>query len=424
MNDQSPSSTAAHPAAASAATGHGRLRALICLMFLMFAMTSDGVGEVIPKIREEFQLNQTASGAFHYVLMTAIALGALLLGFLSGSIGRKATIMLGLGLYGAGCVLFAVGNSFGFFLALVALSGVGISVFKTGALAVVGDIAPTSREHTATMNLVEGFFGVGAIVGPALVAVLLAAGWSWKWLYLIAAALCAALLLLAWRTPFPADSGHGGGEKADLKGTLRMLGNPYALLFSGLIGLYVATEAGVYVWLPTYLRTAAAQGELVGPGWLVAMALTLFFVLRAVGRFLGGWLLERFRWNAVLGVFGLAIFACFAGSWLGGVRVAAWLLPLSGLFMSMLYPTLNSKGISCFPRHEHGAAAGITLFFTAVAAVAGPLTMAAVADRAGGDPGVGFGVATVFAAVLAAGLVYNWVKDPAGKRLAELDARG
>ena len=412
---------------------HGALRALICLMFLMFAMTSDGVGEVIPKIREEFGLNQTASGAVHYVLMTAIALGALLLGFLSGRIGRKATVMLGLGLYGTGCVLFSVGDSFGFFLALVGVSGVGISVFKTGALALVGDISPTSREHTATMNLVEGFFGVGAILGPAIVATMLAAGWSWKWLYLVAAGLCGALLLLAWRTRFPADApstgaadagAEAGNETADLRGTLRMLGNPYALLFSGLIALYVATEAGVYVWLPTYLRSATATGQVVGPGWLVAYALTGFFVLRAAGRFLGGWLLARFRWNAVLGVFGVAIFLCFGGSLLGGVRVAAWLLPLSGLFMSMLYPTLNSKGISCFPRHEHGAVAGVTLFFTAVAAFLGPLVMAAVADRAGGDPGVGFAVATGFATVLAAGLVFNWVKDPAGHRLAELDRAG
>jgi fucose permease len=85
---------------------------------------------------------------------------------------------------------------------------------------------------------------------------------------------------------------------------------------------------------------------------------------------------------------------------------------------------LNSKGISCFAKHEHGAAAGVTLFFTAAAAAAGPLAMAAVADAAGGDTRRGFLLATGFAALLAAGLVFNWLKDPAAKRLAELDARG
>ena len=41
------------------------------------------------------------------------------------------------------------------------------------------------------------------------------------------------------------------------------------------------------------------------------------------------------------------------------VAAAVYLLPLSGLFMSMIYPTLNSKGISCFPKVEHGAVAGV-----------------------------------------------------------------
>ena len=54
----------------------------------------------------------------------------------------------------------------------------------------------------------------------------------------------------------------------------------------------------------------------------------------------------------------------------GGPEPAVYLLPLSGLFMSIIYPTLNSKGISCFPRSQHGAVAGVILFFTALAAAA------------------------------------------------------
>ncbi len=48
-----------------------------------------------------------------------------------------------------------------------------------------------------------------------------------------------------------------------------------------------------------------------------------------------------------------------------------------------MYPTLNSKGISCFPKAQHGAAAGVILFFTALAAAIGPLAMAAVSDAYG-----------------------------------------
>ena len=42
---------------------------------------------------------------------------------------------------GASSLLFAFGSHFEFFVALLALSGLGISIFKIGALALVGDIS-------------------------------------------------------------------------------------------------------------------------------------------------------------------------------------------------------------------------------------------------------------------------------------------
>jgi fucose permease len=89
--------------------------------------------------------------------------------------------------------------------------------------------------------------------------------------------------------------------------------------------------------------------------------------------------------------------------------------------MSVIYPTLNSKGISCFPRSEHGAVAGVILFFTAFAAAAGPLAMAAVSDALG-DIKFGFVLATGFALLLFGGLLLNRLLDPAGARLAGRNA--
>ena len=98
-----------------------------------------------------------------------------------------------------------------------------------------------------------------------------------------------------------------------------------------------------------------------------------------------------------------------------------YLLPASGLFMSVLYPTINSKGISCVPKSEHGAAAGVILFFTCVSAVCAPLAMGAVAD-ATGHIEYGFYLATGFAALLFAGSLVNLVADPTRAVLTRLDA--
>jgi fucose permease len=88
--------------------------------------------------------------------------------------------------------------------------------------------------------------------------------------------------------------------------------------------------------------------------------------------------------------------------------------------MSIIYPTLNSKAISCFPRHQHGAAAGVILFFTALAAAAGPLAMGVVSD-AWQTPRAGFVLASVFSLLLLAGLAVNWLRDPSRARLQGAD---
>lgn len=389
-------------------------RWLTFLMFTMFAMTTDSVGVIIPQIINEFGLSMTAAGAFHYTTMTAIALGGVTLGHLADTAGRKKTIILGLAVFAIASSLFAVANSFALFLLLLAVSGAAIGIFKTGALALIGDISASTTEHTSTMNMVEGFFGVGAIIGPAIVIALIGRGVSWKGLYVIAAILCVLLIALALFVEYPRST-KPVEDAVDLGQTAGMMKDPFALGFSLGAFLYVSVEAAVYVWMPTLLADYSGSLAVVA-----AYAISVFFVLRAGGRFLGAWMLARFDWTAVTALVSFAILLCFAGTVAGGAGVAVWLLPLSGLFMSVVYPTLNSKGISCFPKHQHGAVAGVILFFTCAGAAMGPLAMGVVSDLFG-HPRYGFMLATVFACVLHGGLLLNWMYQPARKRLQSLD---
>ena len=387
------------------------IKVLTFLMFMMFGMTTESVGVIIPKIIEEFHLTMTEAGAFHYAPMTAIALAGILLGFLADKIGRKRSIVLGLMLFAVASYLFAAGNSFLYFVALLAISGVAIGIFKTGALALVGDITNSTTEHTSTMNTVEGFFGMGAIIGTAIVARLVAAGFSWKYLYVIAGTVCVALIFTALSVKYPVTMKRTE-EPIDLSRTMQMMGDPYALAFSSGIFLYVAVECAIYVWMPTLIKDQH--------GFFALYALTIFFVVRAIGRFVGAWVLAHFDWTTVLALFSFAILLCFAGSVWFGASIAVFLLPTSGLFMSVVYPTLNSKGISCFQKSQHGAVSGVILFFTCVSAALGPLAMGFVGDTFH-DPKAGFVLATFFAALLFLGSLLNFLRKPASARLLQLE---
>ena len=388
---------------------------LTFLMFMMFAMTTDAVGVIIPEVMKQFQLSMTAAGLMHYAPMVAIALAGIFLGFLADKFGRKRTIIIGLALFSVNSYLFLTGNTFAFFLGLLIISGIAIGVFKTAALALIGDISKSTTEHTSTMNAVEGFFGVGAIIGPFIVTYLLKTGVDWKWLYVFAGSLCIVLIVTALMVEYPKTK-KTTEDPINLKATLTMMKDPYALGFSLAAFLYVSVECAIYVWMPTLI--AGYNGSAV---FIATYALSIFFILRASGRFLGAWLMARFNWALVLSIFSFLIFLCFLGSVIGGVGFAVVLPPLSGLFMSVIYPTINSKGISCFPKAKHGSVAGVILFFTAAGAALGPLLMGAVSDAFGHNAKYGFVLATVFSGLLLIGVLINLLFNPTKRRLQKLD---
>ncbi|CAM3761443.1 MULTISPECIES: MFS transporter [Pseudoalteromonas] len=391
------------------------IRWLTYMMFFMFAMTSDAVGMIIPELIKEFNLSMTQASAFHYAPMALIALSGLFLGFLADSFGRKQTIMLGLFIFSISCFLFAISSSFIIFVILLCLIGLAIGLFKTGALALLGDISHSNNEHTKTMNKVEGFFGIGAIVGPALVSFLLTQQVSWTYLYIIAGVMCLILAVLAWRAEYPPVV-KSAEKPTSFTTTMKMVKNPYALGFSLAIALYVATEVAIYVWMPTLLADYTGSWTL-----MATYALTIFFILRAAGRFIAVWLLNRFSWQSVMVWLSLGIALCYVGTLIGGVNAAVLLLPLSGLFMSMVYPTLNSKGISCFAVQQHGAVAGVILFFTALSAALAPLFMGMISDMFG-HVKYGFILATGFAVLLFIAMLYNYFKDPSAAALHQISS--
>jgi fucose permease len=295
---------------------------------------------------------------------------------------------------------------------LMALSGVAIGVFKTGALALIGDISQSTAEHTSIMNTVEGFFGVGSILGPALLSQLLKRNVSWQWLYAIAGSMCVLLILTALCVQYPRRASAASRDSTAVLGVMK---NRFVLLFSLGAFLYVAVEAAIYVWMPTLFAGYHGRGE-----WITVYGISIFFLLRAAGRFLGAWMLAKLAWGTVLSICSGFILACFIASIAEGLQWAVYLLPLSGLFMSVIYPTINSKGISCVPKSAHGAAAGVILFYTCLSAVLAPLAMGVASDAMGG-PVYGFALATVFAGLLFGGLLLNRIFDPTSATFERAD---
>ena len=313
------------------------IRWLTYLMFMMFAMTSDSVGEIIKEVKVAFDVTNAQASLMHSLPMLGIAMSGLLLGFLADRLGRKTTIIIGLSVFGLACYSFFIANNFVFIVSLMTLSGIAVGIFKTGALALIGDISSSTKQHTATMNGAEAFFGVGAIIGPLIVAWLIHKGVPWQYLYIIAGGICTFLIVVAVWVKYPVYTRNQDDsvEKVSVRQSLSLVKNPYALGFSTGAFLYVAAESAIYVWMPSYLVCDAASLRATydcytgGAAQTLAIySVTAFFILRAAGRFVGIWMMSHFNWALVLMLFSGAIVVCFAGGLMGGKQVALYLLSL------------------------------------------------------------------------------------------------
>ena len=60
-------------------SGRSNMKAIKALTYMMFAMTTDSVGIIIPEIVKTFGLSLTAAGSFQYATMAGIAVAGFLL---------------------------------------------------------------------------------------------------------------------------------------------------------------------------------------------------------------------------------------------------------------------------------------------------------------------------------------------------------
>ena len=150
------------------------IKALTCTMFFTFAMTTDAVGSIIPTLLTEFELSLRAASAFHYAPMIAIAVGALALGFPRGPRRPQAHDRPRARAVRAQLAAVRFRQRIRLLRRLARRGRHRRERLQDRRAGVDRRRSAFDARATTFMNTVEGYFAVGAIVGPAIVATLLA----------------------------------------------------------------------------------------------------------------------------------------------------------------------------------------------------------------------------------------------------------
>jgi fucose permease len=223
------------------------IAAAILVMFV-YGLIAALLGTILPDFSERLGLTPRQNGNLALAQAAGMAAASIAAGPLMDAEGKKAGLLLGLGLAAAALLWLPRTAGYRSMMGALVLLGLGGGVIVPGANFLAGDI---DQAHRASMlNLVNVFFGVGALAAPLLAANVFN-GKTRRLCYMVAAVAAATFALHA-ATPM---AGPAGGFH--LAGAARLAGRPALWLFALMLFLYVSAEVGMWNWLARHLT---AQG--------------------------------------------------------------------------------------------------------------------------------------------------------------------
>jgi fucose permease len=290
------------------------------------------LGPLVPSLMQTFNIGESTTGVLLSMGSVGFLAGPLIAGTVIDIFGIRKALIIGTAVELVFLALFGLSPLFGLLLVANFAYHFGSSFIETGA-----NVMPTlltgKRTAHSTMNLVHGFFSVGAFVGPFLVGLWLEHTGTWRPVFFFAAAPTAVLLVWAAMTRLPEGREGGGGGLAALR-NLGRAARERSTIFGALsLLLYVGAEVGISSWIVYYLQKELGYGTVQS-----SLGLSVLWVFIMIGRYLNSLAGNKFSSKTLVtvsgigGAIGVGLFL-FASAPIYTYTLIAWIgLCLAGVF--------------------------------------------------------------------------------------------
>lgn len=350
-----------------------RAMAMITTLFFMWGFITCLNDILVPHLRSIFNLNYAEGMLVQFLFFSGYVIFAFPSSKIVEHIGYKRTMITGLLVMAAGCLLFlpaAGALSFPLFLGALLVLSAGITALQVSANPYVSVLGPP-RTASSRLNLTQAFnslgttaapyFGGFLILGaaapktldqlrqmsaPAVEAYKLQQASSVKLPYIL---LTIVLVLVAvaiamFRLPVISGVEDESAKKELHSGHAGSVWKQRHLIL-GVIGifLYVGAEVAIGSFLVNYF-TLPKIGNLTVQ--TAAYFVSFYWGSMMVGRFIGSALLQKLPTGAVVGTVGVAAFLLVCTSILTTGHLAMWSIILVGLFNSIMFPSIFTLGIA------------------------------------------------------------------------------
>lgn len=338
---------------------------LVTSLFFFWGFVHNLDPVLIPHLRKAFNLSDLQSSLIDSSVFIAYFVMALPAGYIMRKYGYKSGIMIGLVLFGIGCILFVpAANSlqYIYFLGALFIIACGLTFLETAANPYVTILGP-AETATKRLNFSQSFNGLAAFIAPAYIGPMILSGKnlsksemaamaptelqsylaaeaaSVKGPYLTLGLIILAVAVIFYFTNMPdvKDEDKEGTEGASFGGALKSMKLRWGILAQF---FYVGAQVCVASFFIKMATTTAGLEEDTAAKYLGFFGLAFM-----LGRFVGTFLMQYIQPRKLLIAYATINILLSLLAITGTGMVVVYTLIAMAFFMSIMFPTIFSMGI-------------------------------------------------------------------------------
>ncbi|MCE3074283.1 MFS transporter [Chryseobacterium gwangjuense] len=335
------------------------------LTFLIFSMVLNCMGIVILQLSEA-KITYDKLGFLESFKDIPVALISLFAVNFISKFGTKKSLILALSIVGICSIILPFVEVFWFYKLWFAIIGTCFAIGKICVFGVIRNNISDEKSLAKTMNSVEASFMIGIFVVNTGFGWIISSQFSqfWKFGFFLISALCAVTIFLFSRLEIAEPVKK---EKENLIKELSEFINPLIVIFLFVLFSIVFVEQSFNSWLPSFYKN-----HLKVNSFFALQASSFLALFSYVGRMITSKIIHRFSLSKyyvlclILIVFVLSIIIGIQFLGTENSRILLFLFPVIGLFLSPLYPVINSKMIPQIDKEKVNLFTSLIVIFSSL----------------------------------------------------------
>ncbi|MCP3965269.1 MAG: MFS transporter [Lentisphaerae bacterium] len=384
-------------------TKNALLLLALIFSFLMPAFILNCEGVVIMNLIKQHHVSMSAASWLQGCKDITIMISSFALISLISRLGSKKALFFATLIEMIICFMMATDATLNMARVYFILAGLSFAVIKISIYSSISLFAKDESQHAGFLSVLEGMYMLGILSGFWVFSFFMSYTAHWNNTFWFLGGLCAVGLVLILITPFkrtdeePTAEDIADAAAAKKEGVfaefVALFGRPIFFLFIILTFMYVFVEQSLTTWLPTYNNIVLKLSDV-----LSVQVVSIFLLGLALGRLLSAFVMKYIHWKKVLlaciilaiATFVTSIVAAYAYkpvgvsvNWLQ-LPYVAYLIPLTGMFIGPIYPTLCSTILTSHPKRYQVPISGLIIIFSAIGGTIGARIIGGAFESVGG----------------------------------------